>query len=427
MLYKLDNGKFRVQIRRKGWPRYDKVFGSRKAAEEALKAQRKGLSARPLYSAATTTLQQAADEYFKSAIFRDKKPLTQRTERSKAKPVLAKLGGFALAHLADGQRIAQYRDERFNRISKLTKRPPSATTVRLELAALAAIFEWCVEHKIFATKPTLGIRRPTGRPRKRRLETSEALKLEFLTNNSATNPVLREAGRFASILRELGCRPGELAALERAAVNVKKCTVEFPDTKNNEPRKVHVSDKAAKLLVDQLEWGETHHQQSSYLFTTYTRRGAPRVYEYKSAVGWLRDAGIVMSDFHAHAMRRDYISVSLENGALHTDVMKQVGQRSFAALLVYDQAKSTHPEVRKRLAAGDAMRAAEDLGTVAEALGVDAQELKELIERNKAKVELQRSNLALVPQPVQKIPRSPKSRGRPSVAIVRFPHSSGDE
>ncbi|HZR02321.1 MAG TPA: cation transporting ATPase C-terminal domain-containing protein [Burkholderiales bacterium] len=54
MLYRLDNGKYRVQVRRKGWPRFDKVFDSKKAAKDELKAQLKGFADRPLYTPALT-------------------------------------------------------------------------------------------------------------------------------------------------------------------------------------------------------------------------------------------------------------------------------------------------------------------------------------------------------------------------------------
>lgn len=369
MPQKLKNGRFRVQVRGGGFPPFDKVFENEDAAKKAEDDERAKRVAPTLYDD-HMTLATAAERYFESGLFAEKKAHTQTSERSKIKPVLAELGGFALRHLADGQRIADYRDARLRVISKKTKRKIGFNTVRLELAALSSVFDWVMERGVLPRKPTIGIKRPHAPPRERRVTDSEAHRLNLFLSSAVTYPEILEPGRFVVIQREVGCRPGELAHLKRLDVDLRASTVTFRDTKSSRVSRTSlVSAYGAKLLAEQLAFAKVAAPDSPYVFTTWKRTGEPRDYHYKTGIALLRELGIVDGDFHAHANRREHISKSLELGVPHNDIMKQVGQRSYAALMAYDQAKANHPAVRARLRAGAEERKNEELGKLAEILG----------------------------------------------------------
>jgi hypothetical protein len=78
-IIRLSDTRFRLQIRRKGFPKVDKVFASR---EEADMAEQAALAERrePLASGEEMTLSEAWDGYLGSAEFADKTLLTQKTE-----------------------------------------------------------------------------------------------------------------------------------------------------------------------------------------------------------------------------------------------------------------------------------------------------------------------------------------------------------
>lgn len=372
MAQKLNNGRYRVQVRGGGFPVFDQVFTRRADALAAEQAERARRTKPTLYDA-DMTLAAAAARYFESALFVEKKPHTQAGETSKIKPVLAALGNFALRHLADGQRIADYRDSRLKVVSDKTKRKIGFNTVRLELAALAAVFDWVIERHILPRKPTIGIRRPHGKPRERRLNDTEAFRLNMFLSSNVSMPENLEPARFVVIQRELGCRPGELATLRRVDWDPRGATVTFRDTKSHRAsRTALVSAVANRLLGEQLVFAKTAAPESPYVFTTWKRDRAPRAYHYKTAIQFLRDLGMVDPDFHAHAARREHISSSLEHGVPHNDIMKQVGQRSIAALLMYDQAQANHPAVRARLKTAAEDRSKEEVGKLARALHAPA-------------------------------------------------------
>jgi len=63
----------------------------------------------------------------------------------------------------------------------------------------------------------------------------------------------------------------------------------------------------------------------------------------------MKASGQIGHDFHAHAMRREFISRAIEDGLSYADIRKQTGHHSTQAIEIYDEALSTAPETRKRL------------------------------------------------------------------------------
>lgn len=393
MAHKLSNGRWRVLIRRAGFPVYSKTFTSKADALANEAAKLTEFSGGKLYTG-DMTLRQAAEAYFASARFKSKAPNTQTGELSKIKPVLKALGDFALKHLEDGQRIADYRDSRLGAPhhrrgdgEATAKKRVGPETVRLELAALSSVFDWVVERRIVARKPTVGIKRPHGKPRDRRLHPDEETGLSLIVLSKEASEKLKEAARFFLIMREVASRPGEFSRVLREDIDLDNRIMRFRKTKDKGAmRTVTFQEFALERISEQMVYGLMTWPDSPYLFTTIKRRtGKPGPYYFSYAVKRLKRVTAVELDFVAHATRHEYISSGFEHGLHHNDIKKQTGHRSIAALEMYNQSEATHPAIRARLADEARKRHRERLENLAEALGMNVDELREQA-KAKAKV-----------------------------------------
>ncbi len=349
----LPSGRWRVQLRRKGYPPFDKVFGTEreaKAREKAVRAeQASALVPQKL------TVAEVWSRYAASYEHQGKAAHTQTTEACRIKPVLADLGGYSLSVLEQSPHlIYDYIDRRTQHVSPRTKRKLSPSSVRLEVAALSALVAWAKRRKLVAGNFLRHIDRPGQAKRKRRVSAGEQA---ALTNAMLDfdQPKLAEAARFALLLRAVGCRPGELAATLRADIELRKGELLFRDTKyQKELRRVPLHKEAVGLVDAQLRYAAEAAEGSPYLFTTKGRAKDEedsrwRPYGYSTAIGRLREAGAVPEDFHAHAMRREFISRAIEAGLPYSTIRKVTGHHSTQAIEIYDEGLSTAPEVRAAL------------------------------------------------------------------------------
>lgn len=354
-IQKLVDGRYRVQIRRKGFPRFDKVFQNKsdaKIANDAMAIQMSSV----LPDAKEITLTQAWEKYSQSAYFSGKALRTQTTEAGRIKPVLEKLGGYSLKNLTDRPAvIMDYVDERNRHISPKTRRKLSNTSIRLEVAALSAIGIWAVERRLILKNFAKDIRRPAPTKRKRRVPSKEQASL-MLVAREQNSPTTEQGSRFLMLLRYLGCRPGELASLRREDVRFRSGDVTFRRTKfQAEDRLVHATPNAIQILSEQYDFAKEAAAPSVYLFSTLRKGCSPKeaeswtLYNYSWPVRVMRQENLIGKDFHSHAMRREYISRAIEDGVSYADIRKQTGHHSTQSIEIYDEALSTSPETRKRL------------------------------------------------------------------------------
>jgi len=227
--------------------------------------------------------------------------------------------------------------------------------VRLEIAALSAVFIWAKKRRLIRENFVRLITRPVQLPRKRRMAVVELSALKESTDDC--QPRVAEAARFIRLLRLLGCRPGELAGLECQDVSLATSNVTFRRTKHErEDRTVHVSEAAASTIAGQINYINDTVPGAPFLFPTAKRlpqsdRSEDRyaVYNYAWAVKLLRKRGIVGTDFHAHAARREFVSRAIEDGLPYATIRKQTGHHSTAAIEMYDRGLATAPEIRDAL------------------------------------------------------------------------------
>ncbi|SAK30924.1 tyrosine-type recombinase/integrase [Burkholderia multivorans] len=337
-IVQLPSGRWRLQIRRKTLT-VDELYDTREAA----KAAESEYLQSPAKSTERHTIKELWERYEASTLFSDKKLKTQITERGRMLPVLAYFGSKTIFELeADTSIIYDYIDARLMTISQRTKRKLSNTSVRLEVAALAAVVEFAKRRKIVRENFVSHISRPATKRRKRRVTAQEQRQLQLTALNS-DNEFLARAARFLLLIRHLGCRPGELKMLQTADLHLGNRELLFRDTKNHTDRRIHVTEIADMLIRKQLE---TVPDKCPYLFWTISKEGEFVEYHYRSGVDNLRDSGIIPKDYHAHAGRREFISRAIESNISLGTIKKQTGHKSTAALEIYDEGLSTAPEIR---------------------------------------------------------------------------------
>ena len=100
-----------MQIWRKGYPKYDKVFATRQEAEDAeasVRGEQKAVEAPK-----EITLSECWTRYCQSQTFLQKAAKTRTTEAGRIQPVLAALGAYSLVNLQNAPAlIYDYIDKR---------------------------------------------------------------------------------------------------------------------------------------------------------------------------------------------------------------------------------------------------------------------------------------------------------------------------
>lgn len=337
----LKNGKFRLQIRRKGFPSVDKVFESAEEAQAAETAAAK--KQKPVQDG--ITLSELWERYHDSREFSEKAENTQKTERCRIKPVLEKLGEYSLENLAqDTSAIYDYMDKRSKEVSPRTKAKISGSTVRLEVAALSALVAFAKTRKLVRENFVTNISRPATKKRRRRVPPPELGKVQVFARSA--DPDIAKAARFVAAVRHLGCRPGELKKLLIEDLRLEQRELTFRDTKYGTYRNVHITSDAEQML--HLQLADTP-DDSAFVFCTRARTGAWVPYNYAHGIDLLKEKSIVGPDFHMHAGRREFISRAIESNVPYATIRKQTGHKSTQALEIYDEGLSTAPGIRAEL------------------------------------------------------------------------------
>ena len=239
-----------------------------------------------------------------------------------------------------------------------------------------------MESKVLARNPATGIKRPRGAQSKRRVWEHEQLNLLGVLFAKELPDEIKEAARFVALEREVGCRPGELSCVLREDVNLENRAMRFRRTKvKREDRTIPLVPAALAFVADQLVFGAATVRDSPYLFTSLSRSGRmPVPFHYKTAINRLREAEVVDPDFHAHATRREFTSNAFENGLSHADIMAMTGHHSYAAVDIYNESSSLHPEVRKRFTAEAAMRKRDQLRALLEQFGAPEDAIEQALQ-----------------------------------------------
>ncbi len=360
-IHALKTGKFRVQVRKKGLAPYDKVFDTLAEAEAAL-AERERLTSRA--RAADSTLREVWDLFVSSTAWHNLAESTQSTYKQNVRPVLEELGDYSLAVLADNTEIVR------RHFDARTREGRANETVRLEIASLSAAVAFAKARGYISYNFVRQVDRPSVKRRVRRVAPVEkaGLQVAALSDRAAA-----QHARFNLILGYVGCRPGELAKVLKADINLPRSEITFRGTKNRRSRCVHLPSEAHGLVRTQFAISPA---ESPYLFSRRTRAGAYAPYSYNNGHRQLKRNGVVDKTYHPHAMRREFISRAIEQSIPLTTLKHQTGHKSTQALEAYDEACATAPEVRAVFEAMTRTQKDDMLVAMAQQLGMSREDLE---------------------------------------------------
>jgi integrase len=312
-------GKWRVQIRRDGYPSVSKTFIAKQDAErwarEHERAIDRGELPRQSKELRTTTVGDLLIRY------RDTITPTKRakeTEGFMIKTMLAHpLSQCHLRRLAPSD-IAQYRDARLEKVT--------ASTVLRELVLLTHMFNVAIKDWSLplTSNPVALISKPrANKARDRRLEAGE---LEKLTEGlqQCKNPLVLSVFKFALAT---GMRRGEVLSLRWENVDLAGRTAHLPITKNGDSRTVPLSP-AAIAVLEQLPAacsGQVFHISANAVRLAWTRM--------KARVG--------IENLRLHDLRHEAVSRFFEFGLSVPEVAAISGHKDSRMLARYTHLRAT--------------------------------------------------------------------------------------
>lgn len=340
-------GTFRVQFSRNG-QKFDRTFKLRTEAQSFIDK----------FAADTLTLEAFVEtSYKKSPEFRKLKPSSKTAYTSRLTKICSLIGHLPIVDL-DKETVDRYLADRDAETTRLG-RPPSRDTLRQELVVLGKVMRVAKGYGRAASNPVSEVEKPAQSRRVVRVSPEQRNNFLLLATGrirydhayrgrlieqDRPNERAEEAGRFLFVLSDLGGRADELASLPSHQVDFENSCVHLADTKKNEPQRRYFSVVGAKLLVQQLKSIENHPKNPDELLFP-TRAGTPHDYQYSVEI--VRNLGLVDSDFHSHACRREFVSNARELGYSDADIAKDLGV-SIATLARYDVSTGQTAEERAR-------------------------------------------------------------------------------
>ncbi|MCP5278450.1 MAG: tyrosine-type recombinase/integrase [Thiobacillus sp.] len=373
---RLASGKWRLQIRRKNL-QVDELYDSEPEAKEALGkyTHASGKSREDM------TLEEAWELYAKSLEYASKRERTKDTEASRIKRLLDKYGTLAVSAFS-ADLVEGYITKRLKDTPK-----PSSDAIRLEVASLSALMNFCRKKRLIAANPCIGVQRPAAASTPRRLLQEDEGALISLLSHS--NPRFRFAARLCLLVRETGARPGEWGGATYNDIDFSKNTITFRNTKyKKQPRTVPLTAAAARLLTSQLQdvvidnfetFGNT-----DVIFPAVGQDGEVRPMHYTGALRDIKKKGLLNKRVRAHTGRHEFISTLVESTDLDDSrIMSLVGHHSPASMEVYKHVRNVR--FRPQIEEIEPARRTQRVGSLATALDLPQKviEMMLLHEREK--------------------------------------------
>lgn len=335
-VFQTKNGRWRVQIRRKVGA-VDETYDTREEAE-ARQAVADG-------SPGGITLGSFIDRhYLASSEFKSLAQNSQDAYRARFVHLKAHFSAFALCNV-DTHAAISYRDKRFDDASR--------ATIAFELSVLSAVLSYAVVSGYLKFNPLRdSLKRLKGKPvrRSRRVSVTEVNDLQSVGAAGGVGRDLglkykdgsprrltekqRESARFFFILSQLGCRAGELSALKPEDLRLKELLYRST-LKGGETVWRRISRTCYVALTQQVLYLQQSRKAGAppapFLFST---NGA--AYRFKNAAASLRNIGVMPDGWHPHALRREFISSSLEAGLSPHVIIAATGHLHASSLELYD-------------------------------------------------------------------------------------------
>jgi integrase len=309
------NGKWQVQIRRKGYPPVAKTFATKAHAVQFARSIESDLDRGAITwsaDAERTTIGELIDRYL-----RDVTPSKRavRQERQRLAFLKRHFGAYRAIQLQP-KHVASYRDDR------LAQGKAGGTVIR-ELNALSHVLEVAVRDwgLPLPLNPAKRIRRPVAsRGRDRRVSDEELDALMRVCRKSRATQ-LAAAVEFAI---ETGMRLGEMLGLSWPQIDLPHQVATLPLTKNGSAREVPLSTTAVQILQVQ-----PRHISDPRVFWRWKRTDSFE-HAWRRAV---RKAGL--TDLHFHDLRHEATSRFFEMGLDIMEVSAITGHKTLQMLKRY--------------------------------------------------------------------------------------------
>jgi len=378
----LPSGKWRIQVRRQNWPRIDEAhFTSEEQANARAVELERRYGARP---ADARTLQEAWSEYIDSDTFTDKTDGTQRCELRTAKHWLARLGQLKLRDVEGSPQVfVQYRQERRKAKYKRgeSERPYGANQVRLELASISSLMNYAREQAWIQRNPLLGMKRPAKQAEERRVSKLQQGRILWALMDMELRDEEREAARYFALQQEFGARPGEMAKMTKADVDLEDKLLCFRGTKTSPVRYIPLTVWQRDQLAQQLVWAAVKEgdAESPFVWSTPGKDGKWKPFNYSGWWKTLRKLGVVEKESRPHDARHEHVSAAIENGVPADEIRLVTGHKSVQAFERYNHAKATATRMRAKIEGRQAMLGQQKLEAMAAAAGTSVEGFAEFM------------------------------------------------
>ena len=273
--------------------------------------------------------------------------------------------------------------------SRLKETPkPSSDAIRLEVAALSALMNFCRDRGYIAVNPCLGVKRPAAAIVPRRMSADEEGALIALLRHS--NFRFRAAARLCLLVRETGARPGEWRHTTWQDVDLENERVIFRRTKyRGQPRTVPLTKAAIRLITDHMmdaisqadsadEKNPLNITLPDFIFAAIGDDGQAHPMHYTGALRDAKEKNLLPKSVRAHTGRHEFVSTLVESTDLDdARIMALVGHHSPASMEVYKHVRNVR--FLPQLEGLEEMRRKQRAKSLAAALGIPPQTVKQIL------------------------------------------------
>ena len=315
---RIRDGKYQVNIRRRGYPTVTRTFTSRRAAKSWSKTTEFQMERGEFNPHSNITVDQLIKRYSQEVVpnFSGNNPAKYR-----CKTLRRLLGKYRVAELTPAT-LASYRDQRLQTIQPNSLRREFGL---LSAAINTAVIDWGIS---IPSNPVQFVRVPKFDDRReRRLEDREEERL--------LDTAPPQYQRYIILALETAMRRSELLRMRKSHIDFDKRTLLIPVTKNGKPRTIPLSTSAIKAIKDQLQIFSDPNVISferDPLIFTFSLRMFRRTFDR------IREE-LNMKDWKPHDMRHEATSRLFEKGFSIVEVASITGHEDFKMLKRYTHIK----------------------------------------------------------------------------------------
>jgi integrase len=209
------------------------------------------------------------------------------------------------------------------------------------VAVVRALLSFAVKHGLRSANPATGIRLYRENKRERFLSEAEiAAASDAIDKAEACGTVGPHAAAGLRLALLTGARSGEITSIRWEHIDWDRRLVRLPDSKNNEPRTIHLSASAVDVL------------RKLPLVSPFVIAGMKRDAPYRNlTLAWGRARKFAgLDDVRLHDLRHSYASIAAGRGVSLYTIGKLLGHRDAAstqryAHLARDVVQQTNDEI----------------------------------------------------------------------------------